>query len=159
VGSTISEPNLYFRQTSRADQPVAFDVVDLSGGEFGWPGELRGVAAVNGIVVVGGVDENSDEGVFYRIGGDSIDTFYVDDFVPDLRASTVRGVCGAANHFVIVGEEPVNDGVGFVLHSADGLVWEDITMPENPGPLSRCVINGSTLYAAGAGGYVAAFGL
>ena len=81
----------------------------------------------------------------------------VSTIVSGLRASTVRGACAAPGHYVLVGEEVINQGNAFVIHSTDGIVWEDITMPTNPGSLSRCVIKGSALVVAGGGGYVARF--
>jgi hypothetical protein len=158
VGSTIAEPNLYFREVpAPVGQPLAFAVVDLSGtGAAAFDGELRGVAASGGTVVVGGVAEDADDAVFYVIDDDAVDLFFAADVRPTLRAATVRGVCAAPGHFVVVGAELQNDGTAFVFHSTDGVAWQDLTdgLPTNPGSLNRCVVREDRVFVAGAGGSV-----
>lgn len=107
-------------------------------------------------MLVGGVNEAADEAVFYVLDGAGQTLFFASDLRPSLRASTVRGVCAGPGHFVVVGDEPITQGIAFAFHSTDGVVWEDLTdaLPGDPGSLSRCVIKGDALFAAGAGGSV-----
>jgi len=159
VGSTIAEPNTLFVETPSADVPIAFEVIELSGGALGFPGELRGVAAHDGVIVAGGVDEDSDQAVLYVKDGaaDAVRT-YANAMLPDLRESTIRGACASPGHFVVVGEEPITNGLAFVLHSTDGETWQDLTMPEPPAALTRCVLVGDVLTVAGGDGYIAQHG-
>ncbi len=131
--------------------------MNLSGSGIGaFDGELRGVAASAGTVLVGGVNEDADQAVFYVLDGAGTTLFFADEIRATLRASTVRGVCAGPGHFVVVGDEPITRGIAFVLHSTDGVVWEDLTdsLPANPGSLTRCVVQGDAVFAAGAGGSV-----
>jgi len=167
VGSVINAPNTYFEEVASADSPIAFNVIELSGGALGFDGELRAVAVGNvagegaRTVVVGGVNEDSDDAVIYAFdAGDSggATAVFVNSVVDGLRSSTVRGACATDGHFFVVGEETLaSGGNAFVIHSNDGVTWEDITMPGNPGLLSACAIVGTSLVVAGAGGYVARF--
>jgi hypothetical protein len=155
VGSTIAEPNVYFQPTTRDDQPVAFDVVELSGGALGFIGELRAVAARDGVVIAGGVDEDADQAVLHVLTGD-VATIRVADVIADLDRSTVRGACAGPGLFVVVGEETVTNGSAFVLASRDaGATWQDLTpeLPTVPSALTRCTIT-DRITVAGGGGVV-----
>jgi hypothetical protein len=154
VGSTIGEPNLYFRETVRDAQPIAFDVVELSGGALGFDGELRAVAARDGVVVVGGVDEAADQAVLHVVSGDDVASIRVADVIAGLDRSTVRGACAGPGLFVVVGEETVTDGRAFVLTSRDaGTTWQDVTpeLPTVPSALTRCTITDRITVAGGGG--------
>lgn len=157
VGSTISEPNLAFRPTTREGQPIAFDVVELSGGALGFIGELRAVAAHDGVVVVGGLDEDADQAVLHVLRGDDVTTTRVEDLIAGLERSTIRGACAAAGVFVVVGEETVTNGQAFVLTSSDGgASFQDRTsdLPGPPATLTRCVVAAGQVTLAGGGGTV-----
>lgn len=154
VGSTIGEPNLYFKETTRAGQPIAFDVVELSGGALGFDGELRAVAARDGVVVTGGVDEDADQAVIHVVTGDDVRSVRVADVIADLDRSTVRGACAGPGLFVVVGEETVTNGSAFVLASRDaGATWQDLTpeLPTVPAALTRCTITDRITVAGGGG--------
>jgi hypothetical protein len=154
VGSTIGEPNLYFRETVRDAQPIAFDVVELSGGALGFDGELRAVAARDGVVVVGGVDEDADQAVLHVVSGDDVASIRVADVIAGLDRSTVRGACAGPGLFVVVGEETVTDGSAFVLVSRDaGVTWQDVTpeLPTVPAALTRCTITDRITVGGGGG--------
>lgn len=157
VGSTISEPNVYFRETTRAGQPIAFDVVELSGGALGFSGELRAVAALGDTVVAGGVDEDADQAVIHAIEGDDVTTTRVQDIIPDLERSTVRGACAGSDSFFVVGEETVSNGRAFALRSDDGgTTWTDLSadLPAEATTLTRCTVVGDRVTVAGGGGVV-----
>lgn len=154
VGSTISEPNVYFRETVRDGQPVAFDVVELSGGALGFIGELRAVAARDGVVITGGLDEDADQAMLHVLSADDVATVRVADVIANLDRSTVRGACAGAGLFVVVGEETVTNGSAFVLVSRDdGASWQDLTpaLPTVPPALTRCTITDRITVAGGGG--------
>jgi hypothetical protein len=156
VGSTISEPNLIFEETPVADQPIGFTVTDLSSAEFFF-GELRAVASADGVTVVGGLDEDTDFAVIHALDGANVTTTHVADVITDILRSTVRGACAVnASTFFVVGEESVTNGQAFVLQTTDaGATFTDVTMPDPPSALSRCVVVDGTVTVAGSGGFVA----
>jgi hypothetical protein len=156
VGSTITEPNLLFEEVAVDAKAVAFSVTDLSSSSF-FSGELRGVAASGGVIVAGGLDEDADVAVVHAVDGANVVTTRVQDVITDLDRSTVRGVCAqSSRRFYVVGEESITNGTAFVLRTDDGgVTFEDITVPDAPSALSRCVVVGDTVTVAGSGGFVA----
>jgi hypothetical protein len=117
------------------------------------------IAEENGTVVVGGVDQGTDVGRFF-VGpkdGSAFTGFYADELASGRTNPTiVRGACVRDGVWVVVGEENVSTGMGFVLTSTDGANWTDITPSNAPTAISRCVVAADgTIVVAGADNYVA----
>jgi hypothetical protein len=115
------------------------------------------VVASGGVAVAGGVDEDADQAVLYRIEGDDIAATRVEDVIPGLDRSTVRGACGADGTFFVVGEETVTNGRAFALRSDDGgVTWTDFSddLPAEATALTRCAVGRGAVTAAGGGGVV-----
>ena len=162
AGSTILEPPLFFAPVVVAGKPIAFTPVNLAP-EFPYEGEMFAVAATATTVIVGGVDEGSDDGRFYVIdSGDNSVTgeFFVSSLVTSAEVSiaAVRGACASAAGFAVVGDEPNATGHGWVLTSTDGVAWTDATPPDVSDSVSKCVIANGTLIVSGSGGYTASHG-
>lgn len=161
AGSTISEPPLYYAPANDPTRPVAFNIVQLESGLGQYQGEMWAVAADDGHVLVGGVDQGQDVGRFYfaRRDGTSIQGFYADAEANRTNPTWVRGACMRDGQMAIVGEEQVANGEGFVLYSTDGASWTDITPGGSiPGAFSRCAFGADgALYVAGADNFMGVY--
>lgn len=105
------------------------------------------------------VDEDADQAVLHTITGDDVTTTRLQDIIPGLDRSTVRGACVGAlsGLFFVVGEETVTSGRGFVLRSDDaGATWTDLAddLPAEATALTRCAVSRDRVTVAGGGGVV-----
>ena len=159
AGSTISEPPLLFVEQDEPTGEIGFDLVQLESGLGVYDGEMWAIAAYDGLVLVGGVNQDGDVGRFYTAAADGtgVAGFYADELASGRTNPTwVRGACASSHGWAVVGEEQVASGVGFVLFSVDGATWADITPADGvPKAISRCAWGADgALTVAGGDGFV-----
>ena len=153
VGSTISQPPVYFEQDESLSGFKMNDVV-LDDND----GELWSIDSDGSNLILGGVDQNIDVGVIYWSNSTS-DRLNPDGwFAYDLRdlfeePTWVRGVCRDGDRMLAVGEL-TQTAEGILVESIDGGdTWRNITPTDAP-PLSECVFAEGRLVVAGAEGWI-----
>ncbi len=168
VGSLINQPPTVFLPDWTAGS-FDFHIVQLAADGLGaYDGELWGIDVDAGGIVVGGVNQDADQGVIYAIdlASDATDPSAwtmtdVSSVIPN-QTTWVTDVCRDDQTIYAVGRESSEEW-GFVLMSNDGgATFSDITPYEMNGesPLpdvSRCQIVDGTLVVAGAGGLFATY--
>jgi hypothetical protein len=161
AGSTIIEPPMVFLPPTAANaEPYAMVPLELP--NDGWTGEMWGVAADAGRVVVTGVNQDAHVGKIYVSGADAYDAAsYTEIDIDDLvgagpLGSWGRGACIRGERIAVVGErQPLGSGTGFVLLSTDGgQAFTDIT-PDGVGEsVTRCTfLEDGALVATGAASF------
>ncbi len=153
VGSTISQPPVYFEQDESA---VGFKMDDVVLDDN--DGELWSIDSDGTDLIAGGVDQNLDVGVIYWTNSTSDRLDPAGWFAYDLRdmfedATWIRGVCRDGDRMLAAGEL-TQFAEGILIESTDGGAnWRSITPSDAP-PLSDCMFAEGRLVVTGADGFI-----
>jgi hypothetical protein len=153
-GSTIIQPPTIFSGGMGAEG-FKMDPIELA---TDFSGELWSIAAGEGGLAAGGVDQDTDVGVIFtgplNQSSASDWTRFDLDALDYTDPTWVRGVCRSGDVVVAVGEISTR-GEGLVLHSTDAGVSFAIITPQEAPSLHRCTLLHGEVLLAGAQGYFA----